>query len=124
MIAIIKKPWFIFTILIGCFAIFIGVFTYKDQARKFNERAVKNDIRTIGGRAAAWYLRPKMFGGGGQSFCNFSLKRINFPEKNGNGSYEVKISDSEVVIKAKGVQGVEVAAKIDKSGVLNFIEFR
>ncbi len=68
-------------------AITLGINMFSQNSAQANQEAVMQDVLTIASRAQAWYRRPVQMGGGGRSFANMTLAKINFPGSNANGSY-------------------------------------
>ena len=80
------------TIVIGI-AISTGIVQHREGARAANQDEVRHGLTELAARAQAWYRRPVQLGGGGRSFAEITLARINF--KGSNHAWEISLSNVE-----------------------------
>ena len=89
------------TIVVGI-AISIGIVQHRQGARAANRDEVRHALTELGARAQAWYRRPVQLGGGGRSFAEVTLPKINFQ----GTSYAWSISLSNVEIESFQATGI------------------
>lgn len=66
------------TIIVGI-ATIIGFNIFGDNVRQANHDAVKQDLAQIAANSQAWYNRPVVLGGGGNSFEEITFLEIAIP---------------------------------------------
>lgn len=76
------------TIIVGI-ATVVAINTFSTSAEQANLDAVRQDIAAITSSAQAWYIRPAMLEGGGNSYANLNFDRLNF-------AYDTRVSATEV----------------------------
>ena len=91
------------TIIVGI-ATVVAINTFGSAADSANLDAVRQDMGSIAASAQAYYMKPGMLGGGGNSFDGMTFNDITFAGEvdgsdnmvasNENGSYEIEISGS------------------------------
>lgn len=83
---------------------------------------IEHDILTITEGAQAYFMKPVLLGGGGFSYENFNLRKINFQSPNINGTYNVQIlSKTELMITAIGTNKEKIMAIIGPKGRPQFL---
>lgn len=99
------------TIIVGI-ATVVAINTFGSSAQQANRDAVRQDLATIASSAQAWYIRPQMLEGGGNSFENITFRTLNFPAEtistdgntatNANGTYTIsgEPTDEQLIIEA------------------------
>lgn len=85
-------------------AIVLGINMFAQNSAQANQEAVMQDVLTISSRAQAWYRRPIQLGGGGRTFDNLTLVKLNFPASNANGSFSVTGSGNTATVTGTGVE--------------------
>lgn len=98
------------TIIVGV-AISVGVTMFVDNAISSNRDAVTMDLLTLASRAQAYYRKPTMMGGGGNSFVGLTadapgMAKLTSKSTNSNGVYSVMTAGTSTSVVLKGV-GVE-----------------
>ncbi|MCH8494619.1 MAG: hypothetical protein LAT57_03185 [Balneolales bacterium] len=91
------------TIIVGI-ATVVAINTFGSSAQQANRDAVRQDLATIASSSQAWYIRPTMLEGGGNSFSNVTFRTLNFPAQdvsedgltatNPNGRYVIGAASS------------------------------
>ncbi|WP_440998945.1 hypothetical protein [Fodinibius sp. SL11] len=86
------------TIIVGI-ATVVAINVFSTSAKSANKDSVRQDVLVIASSAQGYYLKPKMMGGGANSFSGMTFKNINFPAEsfsadgmmayNLNGSYKL-----------------------------------
>jgi Tfp pilus assembly protein PilE len=86
------------TIIVGI-ATVVAINTFSTSADQANQDAVRQDLASIAAAAQAWYIRPTMLEGGGNTFSSVSFTTLNFNAQsrsangliavNQNGRYEI-----------------------------------
>lgn len=89
------------TIIVGI-ATVVAINTFGSSATNANRDAVRQDIAAIATSAQAYYIRPIMLEGGGNSFANLGFNNVSFSAQsvsadgltatNLNGSYVIAIT--------------------------------
>jgi Tfp pilus assembly protein PilE len=84
------------TIIVGI-ATVVAINTFGSAAESANLDAVRQDIAQVATSAQAWYIRPTMLEGGGNSFTGLTFNRLSIPSDsisadgltafNANGTY-------------------------------------
>ncbi|WP_020403041.1 hypothetical protein [Gracilimonas tropica] len=84
------------TIIVGI-ATVVAINTFGSAADSANVDAARQDIGQIAASAQAYYMKPSMMGGGGNSFAGLTFNDISFPSDsvfngglsaaNANGTY-------------------------------------
>jgi hypothetical protein len=91
-------------IIIGA-AIVIGIFVFGDNAVSENRDAISNDLIALAGRAQTYYRRPRVYGGGNNSFMGITIESLTSKPSNANGTYSVtSVNANQVVVDATGVE--------------------
>ncbi|MEW6509921.1 MAG: hypothetical protein AB1428_03065 [Bacteroidota bacterium] len=67
----------------------VGISMFQDQATSNNRDEVANDLAHFAALARAYYRRPQVFGGGGNSFRGLTMARITSRPTNDNGTYSL-----------------------------------
>jgi Tfp pilus assembly protein PilE len=85
------------TIIVGI-ATVVAINTFGTSAEQANIDAVRNDIASVATSAQAWYIRPAILEGGGNSYTLVNFGKIPFAgtlsadsltSTNANGSYVI-----------------------------------
>lgn len=89
------------TIIVGI-ATVVAINTFGSSATNANRDAVRQDIAAIATTAQAYYIKPTMLEGGGNSFANLDFNNVSFYAQsvsadgltatNLNGSYVIAIT--------------------------------
>ena len=66
------------TIIVGI-ATVVALNTFGSSAEQANLDAVRQDVAQIGASSQAWFIRPTMLEGGGNSFTGINFNNLNFP---------------------------------------------
>lgn len=91
-------------IIVGA-ATVIGIFLFGDNAVSANRDAMTNDLAALGARAQTYYRRPRVFGGGNNSFRGLTIRDLTSKPTNDNGTYSVtSAAANQVVLDATGVE--------------------
>jgi hypothetical protein len=91
-------------IIVGA-AIIIGISMFGDNAVSENRDAMSNDLIALGGRAQTYYRRPRVYGGGNNSFMGLTIGTLTSKASNANGTYSVtSVGANEVMLDAVGVE--------------------
>ena len=95
------------TIIVGI-ATVVAINTFSSAADSANLDAVRQDLAQIGASAQAYYIKPTMLGGGGNSFVGITFNNITFPSDsiinsaseaiNINGSYRISSTSVDQLI--------------------------
>lgn len=70
-------------------AVAVGATLFQDQAASTNRDELVNDLVNYGAQAQAYYKRPRVFGGGENSFNGLTMARITSRSSNLNGAYSL-----------------------------------
>lgn len=86
------------TIIVGI-ATVVSINVFSTSAVSANKDSVRQDILVIASAAQGYYIKPKMMGGGNNTFTGMTFRDINFPGEsissdglmahNLNGSYAI-----------------------------------
>lgn len=86
------------TIIVGI-ATVVAINTFSSAADSANLDAVRQDVATIAASAQGYFMKPKMLGGGGNSFADITFTAMAFPSDsltnsnktahNVNGTYAI-----------------------------------
>lgn len=90
-------------IIVGI-SIIVGLNMFSSGAVQGNLDAVTQDVMTIASRAQEWWRKPAQMGGGGRQWTGVTLDAINFPDSTINGSYQIAIGGTGVLITGTGVE--------------------
>lgn len=91
------------TIIVGI-ATVVAINTFGTSAEQANLDAVRNDIAAIATSAQAWYIRPVMLEGGGNSYEGLDFDKVGFSYderesatevSNLNGTYTITSADAD-----------------------------
>lgn len=86
------------TIIVGV-ATVVAVNTFQKSRVEANRAAIRQDIIMILNDAQIYYKKPKVMGGGGQSFDTISQDQIlSIEPTNENGSYAISGSGNTVTV--------------------------
>jgi len=99
-------------IIVGL-AVVVGINMFGSSAEQANIDAVRSDVLTFASSAQAFYKKPEMLGGGGNSFVDsdgdgVDFTKVNFPADsvngtyadNANGTYDLDVNATQVTITA------------------------
>lgn len=97
------------TIIVGI-ATVVAMNTFGSSAENSNRDAVRNDIASIATSAQAWYIKPDMLGGGGNTFTDITFNDFGFSASdisedgltatNLNGTYVMTVAEQTLTIVA------------------------
>lgn len=98
------------TIIVGI-ATIVAINTFGDNLERQNIQSVRQDMFTIMVSSQGYYKRPKVLGGGGESFQGMTFHDATFPSRgisntglkawNENGTYVItEANDNDYLIKA------------------------
>jgi zinc-ribbon domain len=76
-----------FSIIIIGIALAVGISMFKSNAQSSNRDQVINDLNNLAAKAQQYYRKPKVMGGGSESFRGFSLSDRD--ASNANGDYQI-----------------------------------
>ena len=65
-------------IIITGIGILFSLISFSSASKSANEDAVRQDLASIASSAQAYYIKPSMLGGGGNSFANIDFYHIVF----------------------------------------------
>ena len=82
------------TILVGI-ATVVAVNTLQVTHEEQNRDAIRQDLLQAHAMARGYYEKPRIIGGGGESFENITLNLIALPEQNENAIYEITERNKE-----------------------------
>ncbi len=109
------------TIIVGI-ATVVAINTFSSAADSANLDAVRQDLAQIASSSQAYYIKPTMLGGGGNTFTGLTFNNITFPADsiynsaasaaNANGSY---------VLTTVGAQSVTVTATPSSGAVTSIV---
>jgi hypothetical protein len=90
------------TIIVGI-ATVVAINTFGTSAEQANIDAVRQDIAAVATAAQAWYIRPAMLEGGGNSYTGLNFNNIPFGGTAGTtGEGEAAVANPLVRINANG----------------------
>jgi len=100
-------------IIVGL-AVVVGINMFGSSAEQANIDAVRSDVLTFASSAQAFYKKPEMLGGGGNSFIDsdgdqVDFTKVNFPAdsvngtyaENANGTYQLTVTGTQVTVDAR-----------------------
>jgi hypothetical protein len=91
-------------IVIGA-AVVIGMTLFDDNATSSNRDALSSDLTGLALRAQGYYRRPRVLGGGGNSFLGLTMAKLSSKPSNANGTYSVtSVSATQVVLDGVGLE--------------------
>ncbi len=99
-------------IIVGI-AVVVGINMFGSSAEQANIDAVRSDVLTLASSAQAFYKKPAMLGGGGNTFQGLNFKEVNFPvndEDLTNGDMTAENANGEYTITVVGDDSVSVEA--------------
>jgi hypothetical protein len=98
----------ILVVVVVGIATLIGINIMQKGAEKANHDALVQDLAQIASTSLAWYSKPRMIGGGGNSFENVTFRDFSFPRSgisadgktisNLNGFYFIESSEPESLV--------------------------
>lgn len=112
------------TLIVGI-ATVVAVNTFSETAKSANLDAVRNDLITLAASAKTYYLKPVVFGGGGNNFDNISLEGFAVPGTvneagdeltNENGTYTIEASAGDT-LTIRGVPSNKNSPALEISNV-------
>jgi hypothetical protein len=85
----------------------VGIAMFTDNSASVNRDAIANDLVHAASKAQAYWRRPQILGGGGNSFRGFDLRTAFVKLLNENGTFKVEgtPSDSVITISGTGLEG-------------------
>jgi len=84
-------------------AIAIGISMFVDNAVSANRDALTSDLAALASRAQTYYRRPRVQGGGQNSFTGLTIEHLTSKAANANGTYVVtSVDPAQVVLDATG----------------------
>ncbi len=115
------------TILVGI-ATVVAINTFSSAMKSSNKDAVRNDLAVLATNAHAYYAKPSMLGGGGNSFGGFTFKTIAFPAdeitedglhaRNSNGIYHIySATASELGVYGEPI--IELSETVDINSLVS-----
>lgn len=125
------------TIIVGI-ATVVAINTFSSASDNANVDAVTNDVAQIASSAQAYYMRPAMMGGGGNSFDGMTMEDLTFAGEvdsgdpmtatNENGTYVIAIVGSGTgntftITATPSQAGGTVDATVGQDGVVGSIEY-
>jgi len=82
------------TILVGI-ATIVAINTMQVTHEEQNRDAIRQDLLQAHAMARGYYEKPRVIGGGEESFEKITLKLIALPERNENAEYEITERNTE-----------------------------
>ncbi len=106
------------TILVGI-ATIVAINTMQVTHEEQNRDAIRQDILQAHNMAVAYYKKPRLIGGGGESFENVTLELIALTERNENAVYEIteRSEESFTITATARVIDEEIVAIISKDNI-------
>lgn len=103
------------TIIVGI-ATVVAINTFSSAADSANLDAVRQDLAQIASSSQAYYIKPTMLGGGGNTFTGLTFNSITFPSDsvssggattayNANGTYALTVAAQTVTATATPASG-------------------
>ena len=115
------------TILVGI-ATVVAINIFSSAMSASNKDAVRTDLATLATNAHAYYAKPTMLGGGGNSFAGFTFHTIAFPAdevtedglhaRNANGIYHI-YSATAAQLGVYGEPIVEITESVDINSLVS-----
>ena len=107
-------------------AVAVGINLFRDDAVSSNRDAIINDLNMLALRSQAYYRKPKLLGGGGNSFIGLTADAAGFAKisskpSNANGTYKIKTAGTatQVVLEAVGNEiGTDGTSKVKAEAVV------
>lgn len=97
------------TIIVGI-ATVVAINTFGSSAEQANLDAVRQDIATIATSSQAWYIRPAMLEGGGNSYALLTFDNINFSFDTRTSELIVSNLNGEYTISDRSATGFIVTS--------------
>ncbi len=96
-------------IIVGI-ALVVGIGIFGSTSQQANADAVTSDCLRVASAAQAWYRKPRMLGGGGDSFVGLNMQMCGWSHNfNENGSYAISsIQQNSAVVTGTGAQNCTV----------------
>jgi len=114
------------TIIVGIVTV-VAINTFGSSAENANRDAVRNDIAAIATSAQAWYIKPDMLGGGGNTFTGISFTDFGFSAStvsedgltatNLNGEYVLTVAAQQLTITATPASNASSSNPVIITGV-------
>ena len=104
------------TIIVGV-ATVIAVDTMQNARDNANKSAIRQDILSILTDARRYYQKPKVLGGGGQSFDEISSEQIlTVEQSNENADYNISGNDQTVTVTGNSNSSEKIITATAKMG--------
>jgi len=98
------------TIIVGI-ATVVAINTFSSAADSANLDAVRQDLAQIASSSQAYYIKPTMLGGGGNTFTGLTFNQITFPSDSiFNSSLSAANANGTYVMTSVAAQTVTVTA--------------
>lgn len=114
------------TIIVGI-ATVVAINTFGSSAENANRDSVRNDIAAIATAAQAWYIKPDMLGGGGNTFTGITFNDFGFSASdvsedgltasNLNGEYVLTVAAQQLTIVATPTSNASSSNPVVITGV-------
>ncbi len=93
------------TVVVGIM-VAVGIAMFSDNSSSQNRDAIANDLIHAASKAQSYWRRPKIMGGGGNSFRGFDLRTAFVKLGNENGTFTIDgtPSDSLITISGTGME--------------------
>jgi type II secretory pathway pseudopilin PulG len=97
-------------IIVGI-ALVVGIGIFGSTSQQANADAVTSDCLRVASAAQAWYRKPKMLGGGGDSFLGLNMQMCGWArDHNENGTYVISsVQQKSAVVTGTGITNCTVA---------------
>ncbi|MCC5926655.1 MAG: hypothetical protein JJU41_08850 [Bacteroidetes bacterium] len=113
------------TIIVGI-ATVVAINTFSSAAESANLDALRNDVASIAASAQAYYIRPAMLGGGGNSFVGITFQNITFSGNiaqgtnnltavNANGAYVIQAGATATSFTVRAYPASGVTTTVDEN---------
>jgi Tfp pilus assembly protein PilE len=115
------------TIIVGI-ATVVAINTFGSSAENSNRDAVRNDVASIATAAQAWYIKPDMLGGGGNTFTGITFNDFGFSASdisedgltatNLNGTYVMTVAAQTLTIVATPSSNASSSSPVTITGTV------
>ncbi len=109
------------TIIVGI-ATVVAINTFSSAADSANLDAVRQDLAQIASSSQAYYIKPTMLGGGGNSFTGLTFNNITFPSDSVyNSGLSAANTNGAYVMTSVAADEVEVTATPSSGAVASIV---
>lgn len=109
------------TIIVGISTV-VAINTFSSAADSANLDAVRQDLAQIASSSQAYYIKPTMLGGGGNTFTGLTFNNITFPSDSiYNNSLSAANANGAYVMTSVAAQTVTVTATPASGAVTSIV---